>query len=160
MSVDLTSLQSILDEIPDKGRRQRLWAKWKDEAMDVRDDFRRERTLIELLKKSTQTKMNAVHTQADERLTSKQACDYLKIGMTMFIAYKNAGLIQVENQIGNKHLFSRKHLDNFLQIPAHQRNMLLANAPPKEPRWGRKKKSKADAKEGSSSLRIEHHGNK
>lgn len=160
MAVDLTSLQTILDEIPDKGRRLRLRAKWIDEATDVRDDFRERKTLIEVVKQITQTKMTTVHTQADEHLTSREACDHLKIGMTMFIAYKNAGLIQVENQIGNKHLFSRRHLDNFLQIPAHQRNMMLADAPPKESRWGRKKKHTEEASDGSPSLKVERHGSK
>lgn len=163
MAVDLTSLQTILDEIPDKTRVRRLIASWKKEALDQQTICWSQQKTIDLEKKldqfiTTRSMTTSAHIQADERLTSKQACEYLKIGMTMFIAYKNAGLIQAENQIGNKHLFSRRHLDNFLQMPAHQRNMLLANAPPKESRWGRKKKE--ESTEGSSSLRIERHGSK
>lgn len=140
---DLSSLQAILDEIPDKARVKRLITSWEADALDQRTICWSEKEVIDLKKKMEQhlTKHNMTTTDTkDELLTSKQACAHLKIGMTTFITYKNADLIEVANQIGNKHLFSRKHLDNFLRIPAHERNMRLANAPPKESRWGRKKK--------------------
>jgi len=145
---DLSSLQAILDEIPDKARVKRLINSWESEALDQRTICWSEKEVIDLKKKMEQhlTKhtMITTDTNKDEYLTSKQACSYLKIGMTTFIAYKNADLIQVANQISNKHLFSRKHLDNFLQMPAHERNMRLANAPPKESRWVKKKQHQSN----------------
>lgn len=145
---DLSSLQAILDEIPDKARVKRLINSWEAEALDQRTICWSEKEVIDLKKKMeqhlTKQSMTMTDTNKDELLTSEEAHKYIKVGMTTFIAYKNADLIHVANQIGNKHLFSRKHLDNFLQIPAHERNMRLANAPPKDSRWGRKKKPNAE----------------
>lgn len=152
MPVDLSSLQIILDGIPDKARVKRLIDRFETEGLDQQTICWSERAVIELKKKMEQHLTN--HTMAttnsnrDELLNSTQASEYIRVGMTSFIAYKNAGLVQVANQIGNKHFFSRKHLDNFLAIPPHQRNMMLAearaNAPSKEPRWRRKKSDRGE----------------
>lgn len=151
---DLSSLQAILDEIPDEARVKRLIKSWEAAALDQRTICWSEQEVISLKKKMeqhlTKHSMTTTESNKDELLTSEQACKHLKIGMTMFIAYKNAELIQVANQIGNKHLFSRKHLDNFLLIPAHERNMRLANAPRNPSRFGRKPKGPESTQESSA----------
>lgn len=148
MSVELSSLQIILDGIPDRARVKRLIASWEAEALDQQTICWSQQKVIDLEKKLDLhvSKHSATMDTAKKSklLTSKQACDYLHMGTTRFIDYKNADMIRIDGYSGNKHLFSQEQLDNFLRIPSHQRNMrlaeALANAQPKGSRRGRKQK--------------------
>jgi len=127
MSTDFNPLKRIVEQISDEAKRQRLIVKWTDESIDVLDRQATQVMLANLLKRSDNPQPTPKYRSEDSLLTSKEACRYLGIGMTTFIDWKAAGIVQIADQVMNRHLFSQIHLDNVRNIPAEKKNTVLTD---------------------------------
>jgi|JI10StandDraft_1071094.scaffolds.fasta_scaffold19344_8 hypothetical protein len=122
--IDLSSLQSTLDQLPDRNRAKAIvdlavFVAWQHlfliELQEAVKEIR-EKRLPDLERRQ--------QTFSPKTVDTKGACELLGIGRTKLHELINDGLIRPEECHGKKNRFSVVHLNNYLGLSSHHINAM------------------------------------
>jgi excisionase family DNA binding protein len=120
MGVNLSQLQSALDQIRDSRIAAIIVHHAEICAWGHVASQRLEQELKELRTKIIPDLDRRVRTYVPKWLTTKEACQHLKVGRTKLHELIEAGIVVPDRKSGAKNLFSVAHLDNYLALPPHE----------------------------------------